>query len=414
MSSPRLKVLYACGPGNTLAATKSWLAGNEYAMEIASCYSSMFLEACKNHDIEAYLVSRYQATTLKKLNHVVTVEHRPKKTVHKNALAYHLEQIKYGLSIIKTALTGKFDLVIAADGTTHWFVFLLLKPFKTKLVGSLHTTVYSKRKQQLSSMRWIVSRLINGFVFRYAFDGLLVVSQTIRMEIEELTNGHAPPIIEFLPNYQRDMISETKRSISSKSTFKLLYIGRIAKAKGPFLLVEIAKKLASENLKFTLDICGDGPDLEELRNRVNENTLNDFVTTYGHLDSENLNNIISISDLLLIPTSADFSEGFCKIVCEAMISGLPVISSDAVPGNRYARDAVIEVEADNAEQYCSAIKDLLTQPERYQTMSAATEKYREQFYNFKNSYQTGIDMILSGLINKKIIQDKRIKLVDEN
>jgi len=78
---------------------------------------------------------------------------------------------------------------------------------------------------------------------------------------------------------------------------------------------------------LSLDIVGNGPDFDIFRNIVTKFKMTSHVTFHGFVDnSKTLYNIYKKSNAFVVPTI--YSEGFPRVIDEAMICGLPVICSN--------------------------------------------------------------------------------------
>ena len=65
------------------------------------------------------------------------------------------------------------------------------------------------------------------------------------------------------------------------------------------------------------------------------------------------------SHAVIVPTTSRFEEGFNMVCAEAILAGRPVITSAVCPALAYIREAAIEVQPDNIDQYYQAILQTL-------------------------------------------------------
>ena len=96
-----------------------------------------------------------------------------------------------------------------------------------------------------------------------------------------------------------------------------LSIGRLVEAKGFDLLIE-----AMEDTDQNLVIAGDGPDRESLNKQIDNLGLNDRIKLLGHV--ENASGLFHQANLCVISSRR---EGFSYVFAEALVSGIPVIST---------------------------------------------------------------------------------------
>jgi hypothetical protein len=76
---------------------------------------------------------------------------------------------------------------------------------------------------------------------------------------------------------------------------------------------------------LTLDVAGDGDALVDFKRISHEYKLNNHVTFHGKLPHSRVLELLGRSTLFCYPTSA--SEGFPKVVLEALASGLPIVTT---------------------------------------------------------------------------------------
>jgi glycosyltransferase involved in cell wall biosynthesis len=107
---------------------------------------------------------------------------------------------------------------------------------------------------------------------------------------------------------------------------RLLYLARVVKEKGIFELVhafKILQQQAAFSNKLFLDIAGNGPDLENLKEEVKKHNIHN-VNFLGHIGGEKKKAALQNSHFFLFPTQ--HGEGMPNSVLEAMAFGLPVLT----------------------------------------------------------------------------------------
>jgi len=152
------------------------------------------------------------------------------------------------------------------------------------------------------------------------------------------------------------------------------FIGRMVKQKDlPTLIRAIPFVLTTyPNARFL--IVGNGPERERVLHQVKRMGLNrgpyNVARFPGALPYEQIPEILAASDLLVLPSRY---EGLARVMVEAMLSGVPVVSTE-VSG---ARDAIQEgvtgriVPVGDHRALAGAICDVLRNPQRAKAMGAA-------------------------------------------
>lgn len=129
----------------------------------------------------------------------------------------------------------------------------------------------------------------------------------------------------------RDFPLRPPRKRDETAPARLLGVGRFVEKKGFIYLVEAAKLLQQRGVSFELTIIGDGPLLEEVRQRSRELGVDKQVHLVGRQGSEEVRRAMSQADAVIVPSVTSQSgekEGLPVVIMEAMATGLPVVASD--------------------------------------------------------------------------------------
>jgi glycogen synthase len=159
------------------------------------------------------------------------------------------------------------------------------------------------------------------------------------------------------------------------------FVGRLVPYKGPDMLLEaVASVVRSGQLQ--LDIIGDGPMMEELRNFVRDNSLEGGVVLHGWIAHEKLQSVMCESQLLLFPSIREFGGG---VVLEAMALGIvPVVVDYAGPGELVNDTVGFKIPLTNRSSIVAnlgaVVSRILRDPEALEAKSAAARaRVRDHF-----------------------------------
>lgn len=139
---------------------------------------------------------------------------------------------------------------------------------------------------------------------------------------------------EVLPNaFQTDkfVFDDSKRNAvreSLKITDKFV-IGNVARfndQKNHEYLLRIFEEVASKRDNAVLLLVGNGPNLDKIKQKIEEHPYQNRIIYYGITD--NVTELYSAMDVFVLPTKY---EGLGIVFVEAQINGLPVVTSDRVP-----------------------------------------------------------------------------------
>lgn len=167
-----------------------------------------------------------------------------------------------------------------------------------------------------------------------------------------------------------------KEFIEKNDGLNLIFVGRVEKSKGIFVLIESIK-----DLDVNLIVCGAGTALEQAKKLSKDLRIESKVRFLGKLDSGQLSKEYKAADLLIAPSLR--VEGFPMSIIEGMSFFLPVIAS-SIGGNS---DAVFEgrngflVDVSDPKELKERIRFFMTYPEKIKQFGLNSRNLAEQKFN---------------------------------
>ena len=193
----------------------------------------------------------------------------------------------------------------------------------------------------------------------------------------------------------------THSEIEKKKTNTILWAGRMLDWKHPEVVVKVAKKLKKDNIDFTVNIVGDGPQKNKIQNLIEKYNLQDCVNLFGSKSHEELIQLMKEHQIFMF--TSGFYEGWGAVLNEAMANGCAVVASSAIGSVPFlindGENGMIYRNGSIRQAY-TAVRKILQSPDlaiKYGENAADSlskdfnyKVAAERICEFSEKYQTGI------------------------
>ncbi len=189
--------------------------------------------------------------------------------------------------------------------------------------------------------------------------------------------GNLVTIYNLLPIEQILTKSKEKPGIViPHHNFNIVLVGRLLdSAKGQKRLIDAVTKLQVEGLDIGVALVGGGSDEEMLRTYIQEQNADGFVCMTGN--QMNPYPYIAQSDLLVC---ASYFEGYNLTVAEALVLGIPVLSTRCTGPVEILDDGKYGMIVENStESLIDGLREIITNKELYQHFKEMTAERRDFF-----------------------------------
>ena len=145
--------------------------------------------------------------------------------------------------------------------------------------------------------------------------------------------GLLPKQISIIPVFTNAGTFSRENGLrSTRDCVKVLFVGRLIEFKAPLLAIQIVERARGiSNLKWSFTIIGNGQMMEECRNYINANGLEEFTYLNGAQSYQTVKKEMQNSDIFLFPGIVD-KTGRCEnqgiVIQEAQLMELPVLVSN--------------------------------------------------------------------------------------
>lgn len=149
---------------------------------------------------------------------------------------------------------------------------------------------------------------------------------------------------------------------------KLIIVCRQEKGKGTDIVLESLPLILDEFPQATLEIVGDGDFLPQLEKLARNLKIEKQVTFHGKVSPTAVLKLLSKADLFCFPTA---SEGFPKVILEALANGLPVVTTavSVLPQLIEKTGSGVILPSATAESLSAAVCEIFGNEETYNRMS---------------------------------------------
>lgn len=158
------------------------------------------------------------------------------------------------------------------------------------------------------------------------FDHIVGVSETVLDYFKKFVSNSLPSSVIYNTN-DTELIKRSAAELPTvpfdENILNVISVAKIAKTKGYDRLLEVHKRLISDGFPHHINILGIGEDKERLENKVKTLGLQESFRFLGF--QKNPYPYMAKSDLYICTS---FREGFSTAVSEALILGVPVVSTN--------------------------------------------------------------------------------------
>ena len=258
----------------------------------------------------------------------------------------------------------------------QWFIphyadieIAFVEGFATKLLS--HSTNKKAKKIawihiDLEQFHWtksIYKNLKEEETAYQQYNQLITVSETAKIGFQRKFHNVSTPIKTlYNPINSQEIIDKSKLTIplppKKKESVRLVSIGRFTKQKAYFRLLNIINQLNTLKYHIELWLLGDGEQRNLLEKYIKENHLENVVTLWGFQDNPYA--YLAQCDLFVC---SSISEGYSTAVTEALILGIPVITTDCSGMDELLKGGECGIITKNSEEALYiGLKQLLDNP----------------------------------------------------
>ena len=247
-----------------------------------------------------------------------------------------------------------------------------MEGFSTKLVSHIsnkHLRKIAWVHIDLNKYHWtnkVYSNIEEESLCYNRFDEIVTVSDTVLQAFKKEFPNCQCPIRTLYNPIDSDLIQKLSTEpieIEENSCLRIVSVGRFVEQKSFDRLLHIINRLLHSNYSVNLWLIGDGPKRKEFEHYINEHGLESCVKLLGF--QSNPYKFMRKCDLFVC---SSISEGYSTAVTEALILGLPVVTTSCSGMDellQYGKYGIITNNSEEALFY--GIKSLLDDRQLYES-----------------------------------------------
>lgn len=264
---------------------------------------------------------------------------------------------KYHKELKKVLKEGNYKIVHSHINTLSVFSLFAAKCAKVPVrIAHSHSTTNKKEKKKN-----LMKQLLRPFAKMFATDYMACTEHAGRWMFgdKEFDKGNVYILnnaIDLSKFKYNKKIRESKRKELNitNDTLVIGHIGRFVEQKNHRFLIEIFNEIHKKNKNSILLLAGQGPLMEEIKDKVKELHLTRAVKFLGQ--RSDVHELYQAFDLFLFPS---LYEGLGMVVIEAQCAGLPCVCSTTIPKIAKVTDRVEFIDLNKSSsvwsEYCNKL-----------------------------------------------------------
>lgn len=220
-----------------------------------------------------------------------------------------------------------------------------------------------------------------------AYDRIVCVSEDVRQSFCELFGTSFPTTVLRNVINDEEILRQAGQPLDDAAedgVKRLLAVGRLAPEKGFARLIEACRRLRDANLRFQLDILGEGPERGKLEEQIAALQLKGIIRLRGF--TENPYAWMKAADLIVCSSQY---EGSSTVVQEALLLGKAVMTTPCAGMRELLGDSEYGLVTDeSADGLYNGLRRLLEEPGELERYSCAARKRSAEFSRQRTVQET--------------------------
>ncbi|HAT4217981.1 glycosyltransferase [Clostridium perfringens] len=207
-------------------------------------------------------------------------------------------------------------------------------------------------------------------------------AKRLSKDIKELKKRQIDYCYNPIDDFIVESMGNEKSDLNESKNIRFITVGRLSPEKGYMRLLKVLLKLKNEGYLFQMIFVGDGPQRSELETFVKQHSMEEFVSFKG--TQSNPHKFTSKCDIFIC---SSYSEGYSTSSTEAIMLGIPVISTLVSGAEEIIGDADCGLVVDNNDKSLYlGLKKVLDDPTLIPRWKSILKRTK---YNFSKETRIG-------------------------
>lgn len=186
---------------------------------------------------------------------------------------------------------------------------------------------------------------------------------------------------------EEEIINKSKATITPNNVFTFVNVAKMRKEKGQERLIKAANYLKNQNYTFKIQLIGDGPDFNRIKEMVDYYNVSDCIELLGL--KTNPYPYIKNADFFVLPS---LIEGYSVVIKEALLLQTKILSTDVGGQKEMLENGKYGIIVPNEEEkIIQQMENILNNPKDYEYLKKNLKTYKnnndfikEQIINLLN------------------------------
>ena len=184
----------------------------------------------------------------------------------------------------------------------------------------------------------------------------------------------------------------------------ILWAARFIKWKNPWEAVEIGRKLKQDNIKAKIKMLGSGILFDEVKRKVEEENLKDYIELVGAVDSDKVKDYMEEANIFIFTSNQ--GEGWGVVLNESLNAGCAVVANEEIGSVPFLiENGENGLIASNVDEFYNNVKLLINNKELRMKLGKNAYKTIDEKWNYINAVDS-LQELFDSIINNKELKIK--------